>query len=360
MALENTANADSMNLVQFRFERGDSVVGTDGPLGRVEQIVVAPDSGELRSLIVRENDSVREVELPANLIVRTLDHEVEVSIGRDDLTAHPELATPYDPSHYIPVFEGTRMPDSQAGIVSAQTDHPVVTEVEPEAAELVSARAELAPEGEIEAIPMDGQMAHVADAPQAPASAPAAEDRVVEPPRVVPAAETPPAEEMEAAPMVPPGEDLMALESPPTPVDRQLPPAGETSDSDVVAAEVTAIEELTESDIGGEDMELTEQIVPFFVTEDELEPLGGIPWGALLAVVAMTAAGVGGVALWRARARMRCAAATRGSGLPLRLGRWQMPREVNRMARDAGDTLQDALQSVREQAEQMMARMRMR
>ncbi|MBF6591439.1 MAG: PRC-barrel domain-containing protein, partial [Ktedonobacterales bacterium] len=168
MDLENMASPTDMNVVQFRIERGATAVGTDGVLGRVEHIVVERETRQLRSLIVRSLDSIREFELPAQHILRAVGHQVELDIGGSDLTAHPELAMPYDPHQYVPLYEGPQIPESAAGRASAATDSPVVTDVERDAAELVSANPSLAPEGITETVainPRTGETAPLNDTP---------------------------------------------------------------------------------------------------------------------------------------------------------------------------------------------------
>jgi hypothetical protein len=289
-----------MHVVQFRIERGDRVTCTDGPLGHVVQIVVTPDTRQLRALIVREDDSAREVELEASLIVRALMHQVELCIGHGDLSVHPEIASPYDPSHYVPMVEGTGPSNAAAGWASAQTDRAVVTAVEQDAAQLVSARPDLAPEGEVETILTDTTIAGEVIAP------PTGQDRIVEPPRVVPTSEGPPspaAPEGRAASPVPPGGDVMSLEAPPTPVGRQLSQAGKAARPAITAAEVPPRAKLGESAAHAQRIDLPEPIEPFVLTEEALEPLANIAWGVVLAIAAIAAAGIAGLVFWRRRRR---------------------------------------------------------
>jgi hypothetical protein len=289
-----------MHVVQFRIERGDRVMGTDGLLGHVDQIVVTPDTRELRALVVREDDSTRVVELEASLIVHALEHQVELCIGRGDLSAYPKLATPNDPSQFVPMVEGTRVSDAAAGWVSAQTDRAVVTEVEANAAQLVSARPELAPEGEVEAILPDTAFAPEVTAP------PARQDRMVQPPRVVHApavAPSPSAPKARAAATVPPGEDIMSLEAPPAPVGRQLAQASKTARPAGTAALTPPRVRLSEPATRAHHIDLAEPIEPFFLTEEALEPLVNIAWGVVLAVAAIAAASIAGIVFRRTHPR---------------------------------------------------------
>lgn len=138
MALHNTPDSSQANIVQYRIERGAAAVGTDGPLGTVEQIVVDRDSGELRALIVRSDDGGSEFELPAEHVRRATGDQVYLDIGRADMATRPDLATPYDPSQYVPVYQGETTSQGEASRTAIDTEHPVVTEVEDNAAELVA------------------------------------------------------------------------------------------------------------------------------------------------------------------------------------------------------------------------------
>src|SRR5215469_4194337 len=107
MALQGTPGPSDAHLVQFRIERGATALGTDGALGSVEQIVVDRETGELRALIVRSNTGEGEFELPAIHVSRATGDKVYLDIGRTDLAQHPDLAHPYNPQAYAPVYRGS-------------------------------------------------------------------------------------------------------------------------------------------------------------------------------------------------------------------------------------------------------------
>ena len=138
MALHNTPDSSEANVVQYRIERGAEAVGADGPLGTVEQIVVDRDTGELRALIIRSSDGGSEFELPAEHVQRATGDHVYLDVGRADIAREPELATPYDPSQYVPVYQGETTSPGEASRTAMDTEHPVVTEVEANAAEIVA------------------------------------------------------------------------------------------------------------------------------------------------------------------------------------------------------------------------------
>ena len=153
MALHNTPNSSESNVVQYRIERGAAAQGTDGLLGTVEQIVVDRDTGELRALIVRSADGGSEFELPAEHVQRATGDQVFLDIGRADMARRPELATPYDPAQYVPVYHGETAAPDEATKTAIDTERPVVTEVEENAAEVVAPQPEEQPVNE-ETTPM--------------------------------------------------------------------------------------------------------------------------------------------------------------------------------------------------------------
>jgi gas vesicle protein len=138
MALQGTPGNNGGNVVQFRIERGALAMGTDEALGTVEQIVVDRETGELRALIVRSNAGDGEFELPANHVMRATGDHVYLDIGRSDLASHPDLANPYNPLQYVPVYQNPPAPGDEATRTAISTEHPVVTGVEEDAAELVA------------------------------------------------------------------------------------------------------------------------------------------------------------------------------------------------------------------------------
>jgi gas vesicle protein len=138
MALHGTPGNGEGNVVQFRIERGALAMGTDEALGTVEQIVVDRETGELRALIVRSNAGDGEFELPASHVMRATGDHVYLDIGRTDLARHPDLANPYNPHQYVPVYQNPPAPGDEATRTAISTEHPVVTGVEEDAAELVA------------------------------------------------------------------------------------------------------------------------------------------------------------------------------------------------------------------------------
>lgn len=142
---QNLPNPSEAHVARFRIERGANAVGTDGILGTVQQIVVDHDTGQLRALIIRSAETGREFELPASYVRQTNGNQVLLALSRTQLAAHPELTAPYDPDHYVPLYEGVRLPTSTAAETSITSDRPVVTRIENDAAELVSAEPDLAP-----------------------------------------------------------------------------------------------------------------------------------------------------------------------------------------------------------------------
>lgn len=137
MALSSGSSPDDMGLVQFRIERGAQAEATDGPIGSVEQIVVDRDTGELRALVVRAADGSSEFELPASSIQRATGDHVYLDVSRQELARNPSLAQPYDPTQYVPVYEGP-IAQPAATRIAHDTDRPVVTNVETDAAQVVA------------------------------------------------------------------------------------------------------------------------------------------------------------------------------------------------------------------------------
>jgi hypothetical protein len=142
MTLENAPEHGDARVNRIHIERGAVAMGTDGPLGTVEQIVIDENTGELRALILRGGRSGRnteEVEISASHVVpgSVVGHQVDLDIGMADIRAHPELIRPYDPDRYFPVHEEMVLPPSEAGRAAVFTERPVVTEIGENAAEVV-------------------------------------------------------------------------------------------------------------------------------------------------------------------------------------------------------------------------------
>jgi hypothetical protein len=135
MDTQGTQDLANYGIQQFRIERGAQVLGPDGTLGTVEQIVVDRDSGTLQSLVVR-GEAGENFELPADRIERASGQEVHLSIGRADLASQPELVRPYTPEQYVPVDEGAVVPPSR--VAKMEPDAPVLTEMESDAVEIAT------------------------------------------------------------------------------------------------------------------------------------------------------------------------------------------------------------------------------
>lgn len=121
---------------EIRISRGATVMGTDGPLGNVHQIIMDQHTGELQALVIATGDT-RQLELPASHVVRSDGATVYLDIGRADLSAHPELAKIYNPDQYIPVRENPILPPSEAGREAQFKERPVVTNIERDAVGVV-------------------------------------------------------------------------------------------------------------------------------------------------------------------------------------------------------------------------------
>lgn len=137
MALQETPGSPDMGVVQFRIERSAAAMGSDGQLGTVEQIVVDRGSGELRALVVQRSDG-QEFELPATHIKRATGDHVYLDVGAADLANNPEIAAPYDPEQYVPVYEGQMAPTGHAARAARDAERPVVTNVEEDAAQVIA------------------------------------------------------------------------------------------------------------------------------------------------------------------------------------------------------------------------------
>src|SRR5581483_11264695 len=68
MSLEHTSEPGNAQVNRMHIERGAVAMGTDGPLGTVEQIVMNDNTGELQALVVRgrrTGQNTEEVEISA-------------------------------------------------------------------------------------------------------------------------------------------------------------------------------------------------------------------------------------------------------------------------------------------------------
>lgn len=129
---DHTQELADQGLQQYRIERGAEVLGTDGVLGTLEQVVVDRDTGQPRSLVLHGTDG-SNFELPYDLIAAADERGVEVSIGRTDLQ---RVARPYTPDLYVPVEEGMAVPPGQ--VAQMDTDEPVITHIESDAVEITT------------------------------------------------------------------------------------------------------------------------------------------------------------------------------------------------------------------------------
>lgn len=135
MDTEHREDLAEEGLQQFRIERGAQVLGTDGLLGTVHQVVMDQMSGRLQSLVVR-GEAGMDYELPAAYIETSTGDEVRLNIGRADLINHPNLAHPYEPEMYAPVESGQVMPPSAAA--DQAQDNPMLTNIEENAVDVVA------------------------------------------------------------------------------------------------------------------------------------------------------------------------------------------------------------------------------
>jgi sporulation protein YlmC with PRC-barrel domain len=138
MAMQEISDATPANVVQLRIVRGARALGSDGQIGTVQQIVVDQQTGELRAVVVRRESDSAEFELPVDLVQGAIGDEVRFTLARADLETRPELAQPYDPDQYMPLDQGSTAPRTAATRTAWDTEHPVVTSVEENAAELVA------------------------------------------------------------------------------------------------------------------------------------------------------------------------------------------------------------------------------
>lgn len=141
MDTEHTQDLAEEGLQQFRIERGAQVLGTDGMLGTVHQVVMDQQSGTLQSLVVR-GEAGMDYELPSALIETATGDEVRLNIGRADLANHPNLAQPYAPENYTPVESGQVMPPSAATDRAQET--PVLTNIEEDAVDVMAPASDIA------------------------------------------------------------------------------------------------------------------------------------------------------------------------------------------------------------------------
>lgn len=124
--------------VHMRIQRGARAIGTDGDLGSVEQIVVDQATGEVRALVVQRPDDGTSFELPIDIVTRATSDEVQIDLASADLDRRPDVARPYNPDDYVAMQPDNTAPRVRATSIAQDTDHPVVTNVESDAADLVA------------------------------------------------------------------------------------------------------------------------------------------------------------------------------------------------------------------------------
>lgn len=156
MTPENTSESGKANISRMRIERGAVAMGTDGPLGSVEQIVMDENTGELRAIVVSRGAD--EVEIAATHIVpgSAVGRQLDLDIGMVDIRANPELARPYDPKRYVPVHEDLVLPTSDAESAALYSERPVVTGIRANAAEFVLPGAGSGQDGAVSGNSPDG------------------------------------------------------------------------------------------------------------------------------------------------------------------------------------------------------------
>ncbi len=134
----DTSSSGEAAAARVRIRRGARAVGRDGDLGSVQQIVVDQETGELRGIVVQRASDGAEFELPVDLLTRATSREVRVNLAAADLGQRPDVAHPYNPDQYVPVQPGDTAPRVQATRTARDTDHPVVTSVGQDAADLIA------------------------------------------------------------------------------------------------------------------------------------------------------------------------------------------------------------------------------
>lgn len=139
MALQNTPGSGDSHVVPLRIERGAVAEASDGPVGTIEQIVMDRTSGQMSTLVIRSRDDGTEFELPARYIevAESTGNHVMLNVTRRELADNPEMVKPYNPEQYSPVYQGEAMPESAANRVALESERPVVTDIEENAAEMV-------------------------------------------------------------------------------------------------------------------------------------------------------------------------------------------------------------------------------
>lgn len=147
MALQDTPGSGDTHVMPLRIERGAVAEATDGPVGTIEQIIMDRTSGQVSALVIQSSDTGNEFELPARYADagRSTNHHVYLKLSRRELLDNPDMVRPYNPEQYTPVYQGEAMPEQAATRMAAESERPVITDIEENAAELVVADADQSP-----------------------------------------------------------------------------------------------------------------------------------------------------------------------------------------------------------------------
>ena len=138
MSLQDTSGATDPGdtpVVRHHIERGDTARGADGAtIGTVVQLVMDRDSGQPSAVVIHGDDSNSEFELPWSHIVDTSGNQVRLDVNSQDIAS---VARPYNPTQYVPLDTGQAVPPSEAGKIAQDEGRPVVTNIQPDAVELL-------------------------------------------------------------------------------------------------------------------------------------------------------------------------------------------------------------------------------
>jgi gas vesicle protein len=141
MNLDNTmapGTVGDSEVVPLRIERGAEVIGTDGPLGTVAQVVMNARTGQLQDIVVRPERSAQEIAIPVGHIARASGAQLYLDFSRADMAANPGLVQPYNPGQYVAVAPEATVAPAKAAQVASATEQPVVTNLEQDAVEVLA------------------------------------------------------------------------------------------------------------------------------------------------------------------------------------------------------------------------------
>ena len=96
------ANDGSPSLGERRlhYERGSTIYATDGRVGVLTQVVVDEAAGEVTDLIVRIDNADADVLLPPDLVDRTVDSAIFLTINRAQFSERAADAARVNPSEF--------------------------------------------------------------------------------------------------------------------------------------------------------------------------------------------------------------------------------------------------------------------